>query len=144
MPNNPRSVLAPIHVGQLVRGLAFAVSAQEVPASLMVFSLCSSARVHGTFARLFFAGCSMREAILGSSSSARTPQELDGAAMGGGFGLDYGSASPCSALLLTMKLDVPWKKVGILKILSLRACAALRVLIVVKCGYLGTIILATL
>jgi len=34
----------------------FAISAQLLPASLMVFSLCSSAAVHGVLVRLFFAG----------------------------------------------------------------------------------------
>jgi len=36
--------------------LTFAISAQLLPASLIVFSLCSSAGVHGVFVLDFFAG----------------------------------------------------------------------------------------
>ena len=46
----------------------FAISAQLLPASLMVFSLCSSAAVQGVFVRLFFAGgCAGDDCVSGSA-----------------------------------------------------------------------------
>jgi hypothetical protein len=77
------------HIKQLVRGLAFAISAQVEPASLMVLSLCSSAGVHGVFIRLFFAeGCIGESVILGSTAGGGGPEELDGADIGRGVGSD--------------------------------------------------------
>jgi len=60
-----------------------------LPASRIVFSLCSSAGVQGVFVRLFFAGGPIgEEVILGSSPPAGGPEVLDGPDIGSGVGPD--------------------------------------------------------
>lgn len=51
----------------------FAISAQLLPASLIVLSLCSSAAVHGVLVRLFFAGGCIVAAV-----SCSTAADVDG------------------------------------------------------------------
>lgn len=80
---------------QTFRSHTFAISAQLLPASLMVFSLCSSAAVQGVFVRLFFAGgctgddCVSCSAILDDGTAvvaigAAEATEVTGAADGAG------------------------------------------------------------
>jgi hypothetical protein len=60
----------------------FAISAQLLPASLIVLSLCSSAAVHGVLVRLFFAGgCMGGDDVSGSAM-------LDEGPAAGAMGLD--------------------------------------------------------
>jgi hypothetical protein len=59
-----------------------AISAQLLPASLIVFSLCSSAAVHGVLVRLFLAGgCIGADGVSGSAM-------LDEGPAAGAMGLD--------------------------------------------------------
>src|ERR1700712_3610669 len=70
--------------------LTFAISAQVLPASRIVFNLCSSAGVQGVFVRLFFAGGCIGEdsVMLGSPAGGGAPEELDGPDIGRGVGND--------------------------------------------------------
>jgi hypothetical protein len=63
--------------------LTFAISAQLLPASLIVFNLCSSAGVQGVFVRLFFAGGAI-DPMFASSTLAVGGAGFDGPDMAGG------------------------------------------------------------
>jgi hypothetical protein len=75
--------------------ITFAISAQLLPASLIVFNLCSSAGVHGVFVRLFFAGGPIEEPMLGPSALA-----IGGAGFDGPDMVDGGDAGAGGRLLL--------------------------------------------
>ena len=66
--------------------LTFAISAQLLPASRIVFSLCSSAAVQGVFVRLFLAGGPIGKSVMLGSPAGRGTAELDGADIGRGVG----------------------------------------------------------
>jgi hypothetical protein len=84
-----------VKLNTMIPLLTFAISAQLLPASLIVFNLCSSAGVHGVFVRLFFAGGPIDEPMLGSSALAVGGAGFDGPDMA-----DGGDAGAGARLLL--------------------------------------------
>jgi len=66
----------------------FAISAQLLPASLIFFSLCSSAAVHGVLVRLFFTGGCMEADDVSCSGMLDDAAILDDGPATGAIGLD--------------------------------------------------------